>query len=200
MAAGAALCDLWVAAAARGRVFHEVAEVPSRDVGLVLGANPVTNGRPNRFFAARMDTAASLYAAGKVRHLIVSGDNHVATYDEPTAMRDALVGRGVPQSAITLDYAGFRTLDSVARARDVFGQSRLVIVSQEFHGARAVFIANSRGIDAVALAAPGVGGKAGLFVRARETLARARAVLDTRVLGTRPRFPGPPEPIELAAR
>jgi SanA protein len=194
----AILCDRWVTFSTSSRIHRDIESLPAHDIALVLGANPLTQGRPNLFFTSRIDTAAALYSEGKVRHFIVSGDNHAADYDEPTAMRDALVSRGIPASAITLDYAGFRTLDSVVRARDVFGQSRFIIVSQEFHCARALFIATSNNIDAVAYPAPDIRGKAGLTVRARETLARTLAVLDTHILNTTPHFPGPPEPIQLA--
>lgn len=135
-----------------------------------------------------------------MRHLIVSGDNHVAGYDEPSEMRNALLGAGVPASVITLDYAGFRTLDSVVRAKSVFGQSRFVVVSQGFHCERAVFIARRSGIDAVGFVAQSPAGTGGVMVRGREVLARTAAVLDVYVLGTRPRFDGPAEPIVLAER
>jgi SanA protein len=197
LALGAIACDRWVAAAASGRIYFAASDVPARDVGLVLGTSPTTNGRRNLFFTARIEAAADLYRLGKVRHLIVSGDNRRADYDEPTAMLEALIAQGVPASAITRDYAGFRTLDSVVRARDVFGQSRLTIISQEFHDARAIFIAQSHGIDAIGFAARDVGGAHGLLIRTRETLARTKAVLDTKVLGVKPHFPGPPEPIVL---
>lgn len=193
-------CDRYVAATARGRVFIAAASVPACDVALVLGTNPLVDGkRQNLFFKYRMDAAAELIAAGRVHHFIVSGDNHTVEYDEPTAMRDALVQRGVPEGAITLDYAGFRTLDSVVRAKTVFGQSRVIVVSQEFHCTRAIFIADRHGIDARGYAARMPGGAPGRMVRARETLARTLAVLDTCVLNTRPHFDGPAEPIRLVA-
>jgi SanA protein len=195
----AILCDRWVASSTSALIHRDSSTLPAHDVALVLGANPLTQGRPNRFFTARMDAAAHLYTIGKVRHFIVSGDNHTAEYDEPTAMRDALIASGIPAAAITLDYAGFRTLDSVLRARDVFGQSRFIVVSQEFHCARALFIAQASNIAAVAYPAADIRGKAGLTVRVRETLARTLAVLDTHILNTSPHFPGPPEPIQIAA-
>lgn len=112
-------------------------------------------------------------------------------------MRDALQQAGVPPDAITLDYAGFRTLDSVVRARDVFGLSRVVIVSQDFHSRRALFIADRIGLDAIAYEAKAVTRRHRFQMRAREALARTRAVIDMCVLGTQPKFPGPPEPIVL---
>lgn len=193
------VCDRWVAGSADGRIYASAEDAPARDVALVLGTKPtVSGGRQNLYFKHRIDAAAALFHGGKVRHVLVSGDNHTRDYDEPSAMRDALVERGVPAAAITLDYAGFRTLDSVVRAREVFGQHRCIIVSQQFHAQRALFIADRRGIDAIALAAKDVAGSHGVKVRAREVVARARAVLDVCVLGTAPRFPGRPEPIALA--
>lgn len=168
-------------------------EVPQRRVGLVLGCAPtLSSGRPNLFFNHRIATAADLFHAGKVDHLLVSGDNHRTDYDEPTAMRDALVARGVPPDRIVLDYAGFSTLDSVVRAKHVFGQRELCIVSQRDHAMRAVFIARAHGVSAVALAAPDVGFLFGIRTRVRESLARVRTVLDVTVLRREPRFYGPP--------
>ncbi len=125
------------------------------NVALVLGTRRTTpDGRwSNPHFAHRIEAAAALYRAGKVKRLLVSGDNHVRGYDEPSDMRDALVAAGVPAQAIALDYAGFRTLDSVVRAKEVFGQTSLVVVSEQFHNYRAVFICRHFGIDAVAYSA-----------------------------------------------
>lgn len=192
--AAAVICDRWVAFSASGRVFADAALVRPCETALVLGTKPVVEGgRSNQFFDTRMDAAAGLYRSGRVSHLIVSGDNHTAAYDEPSAMRGALMSRGVPDSAITLDYAGFRTLDSVVRAKSVFGQRRIVVVSQAFHCERAVFIAARYGIDAVGFAAPTPTGAGWVMTRAREIGARVRAVLDACVVGTRPHFDEPPE-------
>lgn len=191
---GALLGTHWaIQTAAAGRAYADAAAVPPHPAALVLGcAKILPNGRPNRFFRHRIEAAAALFHAGRVEYLIVSGDNHRAGYDEPTDMRGALVEAGVPGDRIYRDYAGFRTLDSVVRARAVFGQERLVIVSQSFHTERAVFIALHRGIEAVAYPARDVAGWGGLRTRARESLARLRTVLDVWVLGTAPRFLGPP--------
>jgi SanA protein len=127
---------------------------------------------------------------GKVRYLLVSGDNHRRGYDEPTAMRDALIARAVPRERIVLDYAGFRTLDSIARAKDVFGQSHVIIVSQRFHNERALYLAQALGLFGVAYNAKDVPGARGDVTFMREPLARLRAVLDVRVLHTRPKYEG----------
>lgn len=187
--------------AAKGRIFRSVDDVPKNDVALVLGTGKLTpRGYPNLHFNQRMDAAVTLYRSGKVRHLLVSGDNHIKSYDEPTDMRDALVAAGVPANAITCDYAGFRTLDSVVRANSVFGLTNFTIVTEEFHCPRAVWIARRSGLDAVAFAAPDLKSKRWtLRVKTREVLARARCALDLYVLQTRPKFTGPPEPIVLSS-
>jgi SanA protein len=186
--------------AAKGRIFHSVEAMPVREVGLVLGTSKETrHGKPNLHFNQRIEAAAELYRAGKVHHLLVSGDNHIATYDEPTDMRNALVAAGVPTNAITCDYAGFRTLDSVVRAKEVFGLSQCTIISEEYHCPRALWIAQQHGLNAVAFAAPDVSLK-GWSLRAdvREQFARAWCGVDLYVLHRQPKFPGPPEPIILS--
>ncbi len=178
--------------AAEGRTYAEVAAVPARKVGLVLGCgSKLADGRRNLFFEHRVQAAAELFRAGKVRYLIVSGDNHIRTYDEATDMRDALVRRGVPAERIQCDYAGFRTFDSVVRAKEVFCESELIVISQQFHNERAIFIGRHKGLDLLGFNAREVGGHDGFLVRCREVLARVRTVLDVYVLPTRPHFLGP---------
>lgn len=185
-------CNLWVIRAGRGRMFGRVEDVPGRKVALVLGASRTTgDGRwLNPHFAHRIEAAAELFCAGKVRQFILSGDNHREGYDEPTDMKEALMKRGVPESAITLDYAGFRTLDSVVRAKEVFGQTELVIVSEPFHNARALFLCRHYGIDAVAFNARPVSTRVSRWAHLREYLARVKAVLDLYVLRAQPKFLG----------
>lgn len=187
--------------AARGRIFYALDAIPARDVGLVLGTSKETrHGKPNLHFNQRIAAAAALYHAGKVRHLLVSGDNHIATYDEPADMRNALVREGVPVSAITCDYAGFHTLDSVVRAKKVFGLTRCTIISEKFHCPRALWIAQQNGLDAIAFAAPDVGLKSWSWrADIREQFARAWCGVDLYVLHRGPKFPGPREPILLSS-
>lgn len=181
--------------------YSRIDAVPYRDVALVLGANPrLKSGAPNLHFAHRIEAAAALYHAGKVRHLLVSGDNHRSDYDEPTAMKAALVARGVPAEAITCDYAGFRTLDSVARANSVFGLRTFTVVSQRYHTARALEIAHAHGLDAVAFCSSDVPAAQSIKTELREIIARADTWLDLYVWHRGPRFPGPPEPILIASR
>ena len=191
------LCDR----VTRDRIYVSVDAIPTHDVALVLGTSKATRaGNTNLHFSQRIAAAAQMYRAGKVKHLLVSGDNHIRSYDEPSDMREALNAAGVPTNAITCDYAGFRTLDSVLRARSVFGLKRFVIVTEEFHCPRALWIARQHDLDAVAFAAPDVP-MAGWSVRvkARESLARVLCALDLYVLNRKPKFPGPPEPIQLSS-
>ena len=180
-----------VEAKANGRIYENTDLIPHNRVALLLGTNPLNRqGRPNPYFTNRIDIAARLYHAGKVDYIIASGDNHTKEYDEPTAMRDSLVAHGVPDSRIILDYAGFRTLDSVVRAKEVFGCDSMTIISQRDHCARALYLAEANGINAVAITAAT---QAGRRVRARlalrEWLARDKMLLDL-WFGKRPHFLG----------
>ncbi len=183
--------DRWVESVAAKHCHETVDQVPAMPVALVLGCSPLVGTRTNYFFEHRMDTAAQLYRSGKVKALIVSGDNSTKEYDEPTAMKEALVKRGVPESAIYSDYAGFRTLDSVVRADSIFGQKHFIIVSQRFHNERAVFLARQRGLEAEAVNAKDVDTPSAKKTYLREYLARVQAVLDVTVLQTQPKFDGP---------
>lgn len=185
---------------AAGRIFRDAKQIPANDVGLVLGTSKTTRkGNPNLHFTQRINAAVELYRSGKVQHLLVSGDNHITSYDEPTDMLNALIAAGVPTNAISCDYAGFRTLDSVVRANSVFGLKKFTIVTEEFHCPRALWIARQRGLNAVAFAAPDLSARWSLRVKARESLARVLCGLDLYVLNRSPKFPGPPEPLVLTA-
>lgn len=184
-------CEWWIAKTAEGRCFSEVKSVPEAPVAVVLGtAARVADGRANLFFLPRMEAAAALFKAGKVKALIVSGDNGTQHYDEPTEMKRVLVQLGVPEAKIVCDYAGFRTLDSVVRAKEVFGQQRVIFVSQRFHNARAIYLAKAFGIDAWGLNATDVPVKLSVKTFLREKLACVKAMLDVNVLGTQPKFLG----------
>ena len=182
--------------AAKEYIYYDVDSIPYNKVALLLGTNPLNKwGRANSYFTNRINTAAELYHAGKVDFIIASGDNHIKEYDEPTAMRDSLIAHGVPEERIILDFAGFRTLDSVVRAKEVFGCDSLTIISQEDHNARALYLAEANGINAVAISAPL---RAGRWVRTRlalrEWLARDKMMLDI-WFGKQPHFLG--EKIEI---
>lgn len=138
---------LWVSAQSSGRV-HELAAAPGAPVALVLGAGLNPDGTPSAFLAGRLDVAKALFDTGRARVLLVSGDNRYVSYDEPTAMRDYLVARGVPAERIVRDFAGRDTYDSCARAKRIFGVDRALVVSQAYHLPRAVATCRAVGIDA----------------------------------------------------
>lgn len=186
-----AAAAVMVSKAAQGRTYWDLASIPHRRVGLVLGcAKQLSYGRRNLFFENRIRAAARLFRAGKVDYLLVSGDNHTREYDESTDMKDSLIREGVPAGRVYCDYAGFRTFDSIVRAREVFGQAEITIVSQEFQNRRAIFIARHRGLDAIGFNAPEVDAYNSFETRCREQLARVDTVLDVFVFQTRPRFLG----------
>ena len=189
-------CNYIVSRSAEGKVYASIDDLPAKKTALVFGTSPrrATDDK-NLFYIHRMRAVAALWRAGKVKHILVSGDNSTHDYDEPTAMKKSLVELGIPDSAITVDYAGFRTLDSVVRCKWVFGQDDVILVSQAFQNERALFIAAHFGINAVAWHAQDVPSTYSLKTTVREYFARVKAVLDIYLLNTQPKFPGPPEPI-----
>lgn len=177
---------------AKGRTYSDVSLIPHRKVGVILGCSQrLSDGRANLFFRYRITAAAQLFKARKVDYVIVSGDNHVAGYDESSDMKRALVAAGVPESRIYCDYAGFRTLDSMVRAKAVFGQTEVTVISQEFHNQRAIYIAGHQGLDAIGFNARQVDAYNSFSTQIREQFARVKTVLDVNLLRTRPRFLGP---------
>lgn len=171
------------------------ADVPAAPVAIVMGAGVDGAGKPTPFLAGRLRTAADLYRRGKVRVLLVTGDNGSRGYDEPSAMRDFLVAGGIPAQRIVLDYAGFDTWDSCVRAKKIFGVDRATVVTQEFHLPRAVALCRAAGIDAYGVGhdSSTVDARVTRDGYAREVLASVKAVGDV-VFTPGPRFLGPPEP------
>ena len=137
----------WVSLASRGHV-HQLDDAPSAPVALVLGAGLNPDDTPSPFLAGRLEVARALYASGRAKVLLVSGDNRVRDYDEPTAMRDWLVANGVPTDAVVRDFAGRDTYDSCTRAERIFGVQRVLVVSQGYHLPRAVTTCRAVGLDA----------------------------------------------------
>ncbi|MEN8927726.1 MAG: ElyC/SanA/YdcF family protein [Flavobacteriales bacterium] len=169
-------------------------DIPKNNVGLVLGTSKFAYNRGiNPYFRHRMTAAARLYHSGKVKHLVVSGDNHRNGYNEPQQMKDYLIGLGVKAEHITMDYAGFRTLDSMVRIKEIFGQTSVTVISQKFHNERAIYLAEKLEIKAVGYNAKTPWQSKRLL--AREYLAKFKAVLDMNVLKTKPKFLG--EKIEI---
>lgn len=192
--------NLWIILSTTHQVFSDLTKLPDHRVALVLGtSNKTVGGNVNYYFRKRMETAAELYRMGKIDHFILSGDNRSMYYNEPREMRKALIKLGVPSSAITLDYAGLRTLDSVVRCKQIFGQNRITIITQPFHSYRALFISQYYNIEAVAMVAQEPDFEFSFKVRLREYFARTKAVLDLYVLKTSPRFLGEKEQIEVSS-
>jgi SanA protein len=176
--------------------YSDVPSIPHRKVGIVLGCpRKLSGGRINPFFSTRITAAAALFRAGKVDYLLASGDNYSRGCVETVSMREALIREGIPEERIYCDYKGLRTLDSVVRARYVFGENKFVVISQEFQNRRAIFIAKSRGINAIGFNAAEVGAYEGFLTKVRELFARILTILDVYVLGSEPRFLGGKMPI-----
>jgi SanA protein len=181
--------------ASRGRLFSDISQIPVTKVGLVFGTTDRVAGRENPYFRYRMDAAMSVWKSGKIETLIVSGDNRNQFYNEPEKMRQALIERGVPSNRIVCDFAGLRTLDSVVRAKEVFGTSSVLFISQRFQNERAIYLAKANGIDAYGFNAQDVDAQTGVKTKIREVGARVKMWLDVNFLNTRPRHLG--EKVEL---
>lgn len=181
------LCNWWVVKSTHDQIFFNIGQLPSNDVALVLGTSKfVRSGKENLFFRYRMEATARLWKEGKIKYIILSGNNDSEYYNEPMDMQKALLKLGIPQDVMTLDYAGFRTFDSVVRCKEVFNQDKITIVSQNFHNARALYIGNHEGIEAVAFAAQDVPDGYSLRTLIREYMARPYAMLDVYLIRPQP--------------
>ena len=176
--------------AARGRIFSQVDHVPKTKVGLVFGTSDRVGGRENLYFRYRIDAAVQVWQAGKLETLIVSGDNSSRYYNEPNKMKQALIERGIPANRIVCDFAGLRTLDSVVRAKEIFGADSILFISQRFQDERAIYLAQANGLQAYGFAARDVETHDGLKTKLREVGARVKMWLDVNFLNTRPRHLG----------
>jgi vancomycin permeability regulator SanA len=181
----------WMYTSADARV-RTTADAPERQVAVVFGAG-LWQGKPSPYLAHRLDAAAELYRTGKVRVVLVTGDNSRVEYDEPDAMRTYLTARGVPDGRIVSDYAGFDTWDSCVRAKKIFGVDRALLVSQGFHIRRAIALCRSAGIDAYGVRVDAVHDVTWYYGGTREVFAAGKAALDA-VFKPDPHFLGPREP------
>lgn len=170
--------------------------IPNEFAALVLGSSQKTaSGLENPYFTYRIQAAKELYLAGKVKCFVVSGDNGRQSYNEPEDMRQALIQQGIPDSVIYMDFAGFRTLDSVVRMYKIFGQKSFIIVSQQFHNERAVYLARHYGLDAYGYNSKDLKmSRFSFLTKLREKLARLKVLIDI-TTGKEPKFLG--TPIEL---
>jgi len=189
------IADGLIKSFAKDKLYSEVNEVPSNKVGVVLGTSKyLVSGQINHYYQYRIDAAAELFHSGKVEFILVSGDNRHHSYNEPQTFKNDLVKKGIPEEKIFLDYAGFRTLDSMVRAKEVFGQESITVISQKFHNERAIYLAEKRGLNAIGFNAKDVNLRSGFKVQMREYLARVKMFSDL-IFGKQPRFFG--EQIEI---
>ncbi|PMK75976.1 membrane permeability protein SanA [Vibrio breoganii] len=203
LGSGIALCvilllssvDFWMSYQAQGRIHKEVESAPARDIALILGTSKYIGRTLNPYYTYRIDAAIELYKQQKVRGFLLSGDNAHRSYNEPWTMKRDLLRAGIPEELIFLDYAGFRTLDSIVRAKQIFNLNDFTIVTQTFHCDRALFIANYYKADAICLGVPSPKPRSWFNVRVREVFARIKAMLDVYIMNTQPKFLGPQEPI-----
>ena len=189
------IADKTIKIKSKNFIYSDIEKIPENKVGLVLGTSKfLRNGQVNLYYQYRIDAAIELYKAGKIKYIVVSGDNSRKTYNEPTQMKADLVAGGVPENVIFIDYAGFRTLDSVVRMKEIFSQSDFTIISQRFHNERAVYLAHHYGLNAIAFNAKDVGKYYGFKTNLREKLARVKVFLDL-LTNKKPRFLG--EKVEI---
>lgn len=181
------VAPVWIS---RGKIFSDVKSVPPMDVGLVFGTTDRIGDDENLYFRYRMDAAEKLWKAGKVKTFLVSGDNREKNYNEPEKMRQALMARGIPKERIECDYAGLRTLDSVVRAKKVFGVHKVLFITQRFQAERGMYIAQANQMEAYGFEAEDVLGEGGRKTKLRELGARVQMWLDVHFLDTQPRHLG----------
>lgn len=185
-----------VALKTKDRIYNNVDSIPYREVGMLLGTGPTTvTGHRNSYFYCRLNAAEALYKSGKVKYLLISGDNSRKDYSEPDTMKDTLVARGIPAEVVFLDYAGFRTLDSVVRSKKVFGQTSMTVISQRFHDERSIILGDWQDMDLIAFEARET---SSCFHRTRahvrEGFARVKLFIDM-LINKEPKFLG--EPIRI---
>ncbi|MEK7579031.1 MAG: ElyC/SanA/YdcF family protein [Patescibacteria group bacterium] len=174
-----AVNTLYISLSSERYLYTDVNTVPEYAAGLLLGTSRRSiGGELSQFFDNRINAAVALYRAGKIKEIVVSGDNSTKYYNEPVAMQKTLLERGIPEEDIHLDYAGFNTYDSIARMYHIFGQTEFLIISQRFHSERAVFIAHSLELPAAAFTATPVEGMIGFRANVREIGARIKMWFD----------------------
>lgn len=184
------ISNVIVVAISSQKTYDTIANTPTKPVALVLGTSShTTQGHANRYFSERMETAAKLYKSNKVKKIIVSGDHRSRYYNEPHKMKKTLINHGVPSNIIIIDDAGYNTIESILRLKQVFSFEEVIIVSQKYHNFRAVFMALAQGIDAVAINADAQDSQAGFKQLFREFLARPKAIFDV-VIRRKPTFLG----------
>lgn len=186
----------WAYASGQQGIYEDPAQVPSMPVAMVFGAGLQPDGSPSWMLADRVDAAVELYEDGKVRRILMTGDNSSVGYNEVAAMKQRAVAEGVPADMINLDYAGFRTYDSCYRATAIFGVDQAILVTQRYHLPRALYLARAFGIEAVGLAAGRDYYPRQEFYDLRELAALSVSWYEVNLLHPQPRFLGNPVDLE----
>jgi SanA protein len=183
-------CNKRINDVASGKTYNDIASIPYHKVGLLLGTGKfLSNGHVNPYYQYRIDATIDLLKASKIKYLVISGDNGRKEYNEPETMRADLMLAGIDSTVIYLDYAGFRTFDSMVRLKEVFGQDDVTIISQQFHNQRAIYIASKEGINSIGFNAKDVSSHFGFRTQLREKLARVKVFVDY-IIHTEPKFLG----------
>jgi SanA protein len=183
-------CNKTITNAAKNKLYTDVQNIPYNRVGLLLGTSKSGRfGHNNLYYDYRIEAAANLIKNKKIKYLIISGDNSRKDYNEPQSMRTDLINAGIDSSIIYLDYAGFRTFDSIKRLKEIFSQDSVTIISQKFHNERAIYLASKEGITAIGYNAKDVNTAHGFKTQCREKLARVKVFVDY-LFGTKPKYLG----------
>ncbi len=184
------ICNKIISDNAKGKLFSDTNTIPFNKVGLLLGtAKYLGSGIANPYYTYRIEATIKLITDSKIKYVIISGDNGRKEYNEPEMMRADLMEAGIDSSNIFLDYAGFRTFDSMVRLKEIFGQESVTVISQQFHNERAIYTASKLGIKAIAFNAKDVSTNEGLRTQIREKFARVKVFIDF-LIGTKPKFLG----------
>lgn len=171
-------------------VFNDLKQIPHNKVGLLLGTSKfLKSGLPNLYFSYRIQATVDLYKSNKIEFVVISGDNSKKDYNEPLDMKNELIKNGIPEDKIYLDYAGFRTYDSVIRLDKIFGQKSFTIISQDFHNRRAIYIAKQKDLQAIGFNAKDVDMFNGFKTKLREKFARVKVFVDI-LIDKEPKFLG----------
>ena len=175
---------------AKSKIFESAENLPDAKVGLLLGTSKLlSSGYENLYFKYPIEATAALYQSGKISRIVVSGDNGHKEYDEVSDMKYDLIAKGVDSNHIYMDYAGFRTFDSMKRLKEIFGKKKAIIISQKFHNERAIYIGEKLGMEVYGYNAKDVSKYYGLRTNVREYLARVKMLLDFLVV-VEPKFLG----------
>lgn len=184
-------CNQKIVKSTQDKIYSDISEIPYNHTGILLGTSKyLQSGYVNLYYAYRIEAAAQLMKAGKIKYLVISGDNSRKDYSEPEDMRNDLILAGIDSNHIFLDYAGFRTFDSMVRLREIFSQKSTTVISQKFHVERAIYIGEQEGIASIGYPARDVTQYYGFRTQVREVFARVKVFVDA-LVNTQPKFLGP---------